>query len=94
MYMKYDDLLNVSNPNEVFQHATDLGFYIDLSTRKNKKYMIQRPDGKWIHFGDLRYEDYTYHKDDKRRKSFLFRNWRWASADKYSPAYLSFILLW
>ena len=92
--MKYADLLNVSNPNEVFQRATDLGFYINLSTRKNKKYMIQRPNGKWVHFGDLRYEDYTYHKDDKRRQSFLFRNWRWASAPKYSPAYLSFILLW
>ena len=27
------------------------------STRKNKKYMVKY-NGKWIHFGDTRYEHY------------------------------------
>jgi hypothetical protein len=40
------------------------------------------------------YEDFTKHKNNFRRDSFLKRNWKWASADKYSPAYLSYYYLW
>ena len=30
--------------------------------------MVQDPNGKWIHFGAMGYEDYTKHKDDKRKQ--------------------------
>ena len=91
---KYNELIKISNPDIVFKHAMDLGYNIGISTRKSKKYMIQTPDHKWVHFGQMGYMDYTKHQDEERRNRFLKRNWRWASASKYSPAYLSFILLW
>ena len=46
------------------------------STRKNKKFSVYvMKDGKkrLIHFGDDRYQDFTQHKDEKRRKSYLNR---------------------
>ena len=67
---------------------------VEPSTRTNKKYMIMNDENKLVHFGDLRYEDYTKHQDEDRRNNFRKRNWKWANADKYSPAYLSYHLLW
>jgi len=84
----------------VLQNARDyLGadVVIKPSTRKYKKYMVLKPDGKWSHFGDNRYEDYTQHRDTKRRSLYLKRatnikgNWK---DDKYSPNNLSINLLW
>lgn len=69
---------------------------IFLSTEKNKKYMVF--DGsKWRHFGDIRYPDYTYHRDEERRARYRKRamnipgHWR---ADPYSPNNLALNLLW
>jgi hypothetical protein len=67
---------------------------IKISTRKDKKYMILDNNGKLIHFGQMGYEDYTKHRDLHRRKLFLQRNAKWADAEKYSPAFLSYYLLW
>ena len=68
------------------------------STRKNKKYMIQVPNtNRWVHFGEMGYEDYTKHKDKERRRNYLIRsgkiNGNWKS-DKYSPNNLSRNILW
>ncbi len=30
-------------------------------------------DNKYIHFGDLRYQDYTKHQDNERRKRYIGR---------------------
>lgn len=55
------------------------------STRKNKKYMVRyNTNSKWIHFGDLNYQQYTDktplklyayldHKDKQRRDAYLKR---------------------
>ena len=57
---------------------------IDFSTRKDKKYMVKNPKtDKWVHFGQMGYEDYTKHKDKARRDNFRDRNAEWADADKY-----------
>ena len=70
---------------------------IQTSTRKFKKYMVKKPDGKWSHFGDNRYEDYTQHRDKDRQRNYLARasnikgNW---INDKYSPNNLSIHILW
>ena len=56
--------------------------------------MVFDEDGKKIHFGDLRFCDYTKHQDKKRRENFRNRNRRWKDADKYTPAHLSYYLLW
>jgi hypothetical protein len=40
------------------------------------------------------YEDYTKHQDLHRRELFRKRNHKWADAEKYSAAFLSYYLLW
>lgn len=65
------------------------------STRKDKKAMLLNPlTNKWIHFGQKGYDDYTKHQDEKRLLSFRKRNQKWKDADKYSPASLSYYILW
>ena len=70
---------------------------VEPSTRKNKKYMILNDDNKYIHFGDIRFSDFTKHNDLERRKRYLNRarnikgNWK---KDKYSANNLAINLLW
>jgi hypothetical protein len=97
---KKNIIYKYSNPPEVYRLAAKyLGkkAKIGLSTKKNKKYMVTRPDGKIVHFGQMGYEDFTKHKNKTRRKNYLTRsrkirgNWK---SDKYSPNNLSINLLW
>tara|TARA_R110002153_G_scaffold149145_1_gene300567 strand:+ start:545 stop:808 length:264 start_codon:yes stop_codon:yes gene_type:complete len=74
------------------------------SSAKNKKFSVYvMKDGKkkLIHFGDTRYQDYTQHKDEIRRKSYLARakgiknkkgEFTWK--DKNSANYYSVRYLW
>ena len=56
------------------QNAKKLGAEsLDYSTRKNNKYMVTLSSGKKIHFGSPKYEDFTIHKDEDRRKKYLAR---------------------
>lgn len=90
-------LEDYSNPKKVYKKAREIygpGVQIEPSTRKSKKYMLLKPDGKWVHFGYYGMEDYTKHKDENRRDAFRSRNRKWAHQYKYSPAYLSYYLLW
>lgn len=67
------------------------------SNKKDKKYMIETPDGHWIHFGQFPYDDYNKHGNMVRRKSYLLRtaNMRgdWKN-DPYSANNLSRNILW
>ena len=94
------EILKWSNPVQVRKMADkyfteDVPIY--LSNRKDKKYMLQNPDGKWIHFGAFGMEDFTRHKDEERRKRYLARatkikgNWK---DNPYSPNNISIHLLW
>jgi len=85
-----------SNPSIVMKKAKELNLNpIQLSSRKDKKYMVLNPKtNKMVHFGQMGYEDYTKHKDENRRELFKKRNHKWATAEKYSPAWLSYYLLW
>lgn len=67
---------------------------VEISSRRDKKYMVKSPDGKMVHFGQAGYEDYTKHRDVKRLRNFQSRNARWRDAPKWSPAWLSYNLLW
>jgi len=98
---KYEKLLKYSDPEKVrrnlHKYLGDIPLYI--STRRTKKYMIQKPDGKFIHFGqfDPPMEDYTKHQNEIRRINYLNRatnikgKWR---DDPYSPNNLSIFLTW
>ena len=85
-----------SNPSIVMKKAKELNLNpIQLSSRKDKKYMVLDPNtNKMVHFGQMGYEDYTKHHDEKRRELFRKRNHKWATAEKYSSAWLSYYLLW
>lgn len=90
---------SLSNPKIVQQkinkHIRKTPLY--QSTRKGKKYMIQNPEGKWVHFGSSDYEDFTFHKNKERQQSYLARaskikgDWK---NNMYSPNMLSIIALW
>lgn len=99
---KLNELLKISNPKEVQKKLNeyigkDTKLYI--SSHKNKKYMILNPtnDNKFIHWGQMGFEDFTYHKDLKRRDNYLKRtanirgSWK---NNKYSPNNLSINTLW
>jgi len=67
------------------------------SSRKNKKYMIQDSKKRWVHFGQIPYEDFTKHRDTQRRHNYLTRSGRirgnWKSR-KYSANNLARKILW
>jgi len=84
-----------TNPVEVQRIASkyNLGKVL-TSTRKDKKYMIENPAGKMVHFGAKGYADFTGHKDPVRLMNFRKRNAKWKSAPKWSPGWLAYHLLW
>lgn len=96
-----DDIIRkYSNPEKAQQAAHKfLGSSSVLfkSTKKNKKYMVLAPTGRWVHFGQLPYEDFTFHQDKERRKRYLMRamnikgDWR---DNKFSPNNLAIHILW
>lgn len=93
---KKEDLKKVSDITKVKKNATKYGFdpaLLEVSTLKSKKYMYFY-NGKYIHFGDFRLEDYSAHNDIPRRNKFRKRNDKWQYYDKFTPAYMSFHLLW
>ena len=73
---------------------------IKPSTAKNKKWtaIFYDNEGKKIktsQFGDSRYEDYTQHKDKKRRTKYRDRHKKdLASGDYMKPGFQSYYILW
>ena len=49
---------------------------------------------KIIHFGAKLYEDYTHHKDDKRKKAYLSRHKHDNFNNPLYPSFYSTNLLW
>lgn len=96
---KYHELIQYSNPKIAQKNAYDyVGQELYISTRKDKKYMILNPEtNKYVHFGQMGYQDYTIHKDDTRRGNYLNRsksikgNWE---DNAYSANNLSRNILW
>ena len=96
---KYNILLTKSNPDMVHQKFVEYGLdrfaTIGMSLNKNKKYVVQlKSNGKKIHFGDIRYQDYTFHLDEIRRDKFRSRNHKWSDAKVFTSMWLSYYLLW
>lgn len=73
---------------------------IEKGTAKNKKLkaIFYDDEGKKIkttQFGDSRYEDYTQHKDKKRRDKYRLRHKKDLSKGNYMNAgFLSYYILW
>jgi DNA modification methylase len=97
-----DIIWKYSNPiiaqNKSYKYLGKKNGKIFRSTKKNKKYMVIDPkNGKYTHFGQIGYEDYTKHKDKTRRKNYLNRashmRGHWKN-NKYSANNLSIHVLW
>lgn len=96
-----NEVLKYTNPFKAQQNAykylgNDAKLY--LSNNKNKKYKIfDIENNKWVHFGNVGYEDYTKHNDDERRNRYLKRalkiKGKWIN-NPYSPNNLSINILW
>jgi len=73
---------------------------VEKGTGKNKKlkaifYDDQGKKIKTVQFGDSRYEDYTQHKDKKRRSKYRDRHKKdLEKGDYMSAGYLSYYILW
>ena len=93
-----DELKKYSNFKTVNDKAQLLyNKEVFLSTRKNKKYMIMNDDKKWIHFGQLGFQDFTKSLDENKRRLYLARATKIRGSWKtniYSPNMLSIVLLW
>ena len=74
--------------------------YLKKSNRNNKKYIAEIHDGTNIdkvHFGDSRYEDYTTHKDDKRKELYIARHKsteNWKKSGIRTAGFWSYWILW
>ena len=72
-----EDLRKFSNPEVAQKMAYKyLGKNADLypSWKEDKKYVIYNPEkNKFIHFGQMKYEDFTKHQDKERRERYLQR---------------------
>ena len=100
---KYNELIKYSDSKNVLKNAKYFygpDVYIDVSTRKDKKYMIYDDvNNKMVHFGQFAppMEDFTKHKNKKRQALYLARATKikgdWIN-NKYSPNYLAITLLW
>jgi len=96
-----EELRKYSNPEIAQKKAFEyLGPLADIypSWNPKKKYVIYDPNNnKFIHFGQMMYEDHTKHQNPIRRASYLRRtekmrgNWK---ENPYSPNNLSREILW
>jgi hypothetical protein len=99
---KVEELKKYSNPREAqrkaYRYLGKKYGKIYPSSRREKKYMVQKPHTKkWVHFGQMGYEDFTKHKNLTRRKNYLNRSRKikghWKE-DKFSANSLAIHVLW
>ena len=69
-----ENILTGEEFEKLTQNAKNLGAEsLHYSSRKNNKYMVKLPNGKKVHFGSPKYEDFTIHKNKERRDKYLAR---------------------
>lgn len=98
---KLKELIKYSDPQKAQENAfkylgKDALLYI--STIPKKKFMIYDPNkNKYISFGQMGFEDFTKHGDERRRQAFMKRtahsrgDWK---NNPYSPNNLSREIIW
>jgi len=68
---------------------------IELANDGKHKYIAYFEDGKKTKFGAVGYEDFTVHKDLKRRELYRARHKKdLKTGDPTRPGYLSYYILW
>ena len=99
-FPRTNDIWLFSNPEKAQRKAFQIygpNAVIYKSQAKNKKYYIITPEGKKVNFGQMGYEDYTFHNDANRRNNYLRRtenmkgDWK---SNGYSANNLARNILW
>ena len=69
---------------------------ITKSKKSDKKFDAVIDGKKTISFGHSAYQDYTKHKDPKRRENYISRHSKedWSKSNIASPAWMSRYILW
>ena len=69
---------------------------ISKSDNKNKKYKAVIDGKKTVHFGHSSYDDFTTHKNSKRRDNYIARTSKQdhSKQNVASPAWMSRFILW
>ena len=68
-----------------------------ISDKPDKKYYIITKTGKKVYFGATGYEDYTTHKDPKRKEAYIRRHQKnedWSKSGIDTPGFWSYHFLW
>lgn len=72
-------------------------FHLQRSTRQKKKFMVISSEGTKVHFGHSDYDDFTAHKNESRKKSYISRHQNrenWHKGGMYTAGFWSRWLLW
>jgi hypothetical protein len=72
-------------------------YTLSKSTRKDKKWKVETPEGKTIHFGAAGYSDFTLHKNLARKNLYIMRhqmNENWTKSGINTAGFWSYWLLW
>ena len=97
---KRNPIWKVSNPKIASQRIKKMfgrTAKLYLANDGKAKYKLQKPDGKWVKFGSIEYEDFLHHLDFERRMHYLQRatamrgDWQ---NNPYSANWLSIRILW
>jgi hypothetical protein len=72
-------------------------YYPYKSDQQDKKYFIVTFTGKRVYFGATGYEDFTMHKDEKRKEAYIRRHANredWTKSGIDTPGFWSRWYLW
>ena len=68
---------------------------LEVARDGKHKYVAVFENGRRVKFGAQGYEDYTMHRDEKRREAYRARHRKDLDTnDPYRPGYLSYYILW
>lgn len=82
-----------TNLKKARENASKLGVTIKVSTVKNKKLDVFKDGKKVASIGDIRYDDYLTHGDDKRKENYLKRHEK-TRVKVGTPSYYAAKILW
>ena len=89
---------SLTNFEEYYGKGVNIMIKLTKSTNKNKKFKMEffknNKKFKTTHFGDTRYDDFTTHKDEKRKKRYYDRHKRENWNNFFSSGSLSRYILW
>lgn len=75
------------------KNAEKIGVSVKPSTRKNKKLDVFKHDKKVASIGAKGYDDFTKHKDAKRKENYKARHNKYRH-NKGTPSYFADKILW